>query len=317
MIRIKTVCAYRLITNKLSSSLYRWVIVSLFGIALLISFGANATSEQQHKISFVAPGIAYHPLAFSPHDKKTTPTKNDLIRDLRTLHNTGFKSLVTYAANGILGSIPKLARQEGFKGTLIMGIWDPSSSEEWRNAIAQAPYVDGYCLGNEGLGIRYSQQLLGKRMNQLRKATGLPVTTSEPIDSYLKGANRDWLLANSDWIFPLAHPFWANQPKPKEAVDWIIARYDYLAANTGATVILKEAGVPTSGADDYSEPSQVSFFTALESAHLPFFYFEAFDQPWKGDTQKYHEVEAYWGIYHSDGTPKEIVPWLRGQFANE
>ena len=82
-------------------------------------------------------------------------------------------------------------------------------------------YVDGYCVGNEGLGIRYQKGLLETRMNGLRNLTDRPVTTSEPIDSYLNGPYVKWLRKNSDWLFPLAHPFWAQINKPQDAVDWV------------------------------------------------------------------------------------------------
>lgn len=283
----------------------------------MVSGSASAGSELERGISLVTPAVTYHPLGFSPNDDTTALNQGDIIRDLRVLRNLGFKSLVTYAATGVLGSVPQIARQEGFSGTLIMGIWDIASAEEWKNALSQARYVDGYCLGNEGLGIRYSMEELENRMAELRRITSLPVTTSEPIDSYLHGPYRDWLLAHSDWLFPLAHPFWADQPDPKEAVDWILARHDYLVANSGVSVILKEAGVPTGGVEGYSETSQVNFFKFLEHSRVPFFYFEAFDQPWKRDVLKHPEVEAHWGLYRSDGTPKKIVPWLTSYFANK
>jgi exo-beta-1,3-glucanase (GH17 family) len=211
---------------------------------------------------------------------------------------------------GVLGSIPSLARQEGFDGTVIMGIWDPSSQEEWNNALEQTPFVDGYCLGNEGLGVRYSMDELEAKMAALKRSTRRPVTTTEPIDSYLQGPYREWLLTHSDWIFPLAHPFWAEQVDPQHAVNWIVSRHDYLVATTGRRVVLKEAGFPSGGLDGYNEASQLAFFQNLEATGIPFFYFEAFDQPWKRDILRYHEVEAHWGLYRTDGTQKQVALWL-------
>src|SRR5256885_10462756 len=48
-----------------------------------------------------------------------------------------------------------ISRMGGFDGTIVMGIWDPWSDEEWSNAVKQRRFVDGYCVGNEGLGVRY------------------------------------------------------------------------------------------------------------------------------------------------------------------
>jgi exo-beta-1,3-glucanase (GH17 family) len=210
----------------------------------------------------------------------------------------------------VLGDIPEVARQEGFDGTVIMGLWDITSDEEWHNAVAQASFVDGYCLGNEGLGVRYSPERLAVRMSELRRETGRSVTTTEPIDSYLTGPHRKWLLEHSDWLFPLAHPVWASQIDADQAVRWILARVDYLTASAKRRVVLKEAGFPSAGLAGYSEDTQLVFFNALEATGLPFFYFEAFDQSWKRDVLRYAEIEAHWGLHHADGTAKKVMTWL-------
>jgi exo-beta-1,3-glucanase (GH17 family) len=223
--------------------------------------------------------------------------------------------LVTYGSHGVLGTIPELARKEGFDGMVIMGIWEPFSEEEWHNAVVQAPFVDGYCVGNEGLGVRYSPEELASKMTTLRRMTGRPVTTTEPIDSYLVGPYREWLLAHSDWLFPLAQPFFAVPWDPAQAVRWIVARHDYLAATTGSRVILKETGFPSAAGG--SEAAQRAFFEALDATGLLFFHFEAFDQPWKRDTLGQLEVEAHWGLYRVDGTPKLVVPWMSNRWSKQ
>ena len=288
-----------------------WLSVVFFLLVLLWG-GAEAQSQvlPLHEPPFIKPAVAYNPRGFSLGSDSFALSREQIVKDLHLLRVNGFRSLVTYGSKGILGSIPEMARREGFNGTVVMGIWDPQSKEEWSNALAQAPFVDGYCLGNEGLGVRYSPNELAAKMAALRRLTGHPVTTSEPIDNYLTGPYRDWLLTHSDWLFPLAHPFWADQSDPAMAVHWIVARYDYLTAKTGRGVILKEAGYPSGGIEHTSEETQLIFFKLLESRGLSFFYFEAFDQPWKRSVQKYQEVEAHWGIYQSDGTPKKVAEWL-------
>lgn len=265
--------------------------------------------------SFSALTIGYHPSGQAPSTRGAAAAGRDGIeRDLRALRNAGFQGLVTYAAAGPLGGVPQLARELGFQGTVIMGIWDPLSAEEWDQALAQARYVDGYCVGNEGLGVRYPPEVLEQRMAQLRSATGRPVTTSEPIDRYLRGPHRRWLIAHSDWLFPIAHPYWADQVEPRAAVDWLVAHHDLLVARSGRAVVLKEAGVPTAGVPGYSEQAQVRFFALLEQTRVPFVHFEAYDQPWKSVTRG-HAAEAYWGLFRSDGAPKEVVSWLESRRA--
>lgn len=296
-------------TNPLSPM----AICYFYFIALLILL-AGCNDSRTTPIEgplFISPGIAYHPRGFLPGSESPSPSREQVIEDLRLLRKNGFRSLVTYSSSGIQGTIPEIARHEGIDGMMIMGIWDPFSQEEWSNALSQSRFVDGYCLGNEGLGLRYKPEELASKIRELKRITGRPVTTSEPIDSYLNGPYRDWLFTHSDWLFPLAHPFWATQLNPNQAVNWIVSRHDYLLAITGRIAILKEAGFPSAGCPEgCDEEVQLAFFKALKSTGLSFFYFEAFDQPWKRNDQKHREAEAHWGIYQVDGTPKKVVLWL-------
>ena len=296
----------------------RWKVVVVLVVTFL--WGCSAakpvvSSVQTDGPAFVPPAVAYQPRGFFPGLESFVPSREQIIEDLRLLRTLGFRSLVTYGSRGTLGSIPEIARQEGFAGMVIMGIWDLFSQEEWHNALTQAPFVDGYCSGNEGLGTRYSPEILAAKMGEMRRATGRPVTTTEPIDRYLTGPCRHWLSAHSDWLFPLAQPFLAAQSDPTRAVHWIVARHDYLAAISGRKVLFKEVGFPSAGAPGVSKAAQLTFFKALEGTGLAFFYFEAFDQPWKRDVLGQQEVEAHWGLYQADGTPKKVIAWLVNQWS--
>ncbi|MBW2661548.1 MAG: hypothetical protein JRD93_06085 [Deltaproteobacteria bacterium] len=305
----KTICndMQRILSHRIKANEYSLAYLLL--IILIVGI-QNVKAVEFDSPFCKSPGVAFHPRAFVPQSDDCSPKREQVVEDLRLLRKSGFRSLVTYSASNILGSVPEIARQLGFDGSIIMGVWDPLSEHEWDKAITQAPFVNGYCLGNEGLGVRYSQIELASKMKELRRLTGRPVTTSEPIDSYLKGIHRDWLLINSDWLFPNAHPFLANQSDPDCAVDWVVARYDYLAATTGRRVVIKETGFPSSGSEICNEEDQLSFFEALVKKGIAFFYFEAFDQPWKRDVLKQPAVEAHWGLYRADGTPKKVILWF-------
>ena len=61
-----------------------------------------------------------------------------------------------------------------------------------------------------------------------------------------------------------------------------------------------------------SEAAQVTFFNEymrwLEENQIASFYFEAFDEKWKGGEDKPDGIaEKNWGIYRSDRTPKQVV----------
>jgi hypothetical protein len=167
--------------------------------------------------------------------------------------------------------------------------------------------VDGYCVGNEGIGkeSRYTLEQLKARMEELKQWSGKPVTTSEQIEDYFSIPE---LLRLGDWLFPNVHPWWNGKAAEPEASRWTKEQVDRLRQKApGRTILCKEVGLPTGSLDDGlkapTEDMQADYYLALRAFDVPFVYFEAFDQVWK----KNQPVEPYWGIFKSDRSPKRIV----------
>jgi exo-beta-1,3-glucanase (GH17 family) len=57
-----------------------------------------------------------------------------------------------------------------------------------------------------------------------------------------------------------------------------------------------------------SEANQVAYYRLLNDTPVVYVRFEAFDQPWKN----WAPVEPYWGLFHSDRSPKQVVPYACG-----
>ncbi len=281
--------------------------ISTLLIVMVLGLEGSYANDDMTR-SFTPPAIAYQPRGFYPGSEYATSARAQIAQELKQLHELGFLSLVTYGSRSAMGFIPAMARAQGFSGMVIMGIWDIYSVEEWDNAVAQREFVDGYCLGNEGLfALRYTVEELEEKMNELRRATGKPVTTGEPIYSYLEGPYREWLVKHSDWLFPNTHPFWGGQRHFQQAVDWVVARIDYLEATSGKKVIVKETGLPSLPPNPQSEEMQKAFFDALRSTGIRFVYFEAFDQPWKHTLENQPEAEGHWGLHDANGRPKKAI----------
>jgi exo-beta-1,3-glucanase (GH17 family) len=247
-------------------------------------------------------------VAYSPSSSNANITRDGIIADLAVSRIAGFNGLVTYTSAGIMGrELPALAQEAGFEG-LIMGIWDPDSQEEYDAALnaAKNDIVLGYCIGNEGFNgpRRYDMSKLSAAIQKLREATGKPVTTTEEIDDYYDKE----LLQLGDWIFPNAHPYYHHQLKPESALRWTKGEYDDLKNRTNRFVWFKEVGLPTAGDGKLSEESQKQYFVGLAKTDVKFVYFEAFDQPWRNPP-----IEAHWGIFNSDRTPKLLGWQLMGK----
>src|SRR5262249_7853905 len=152
-------------------------------------------------------------------NKGILPSEDSLRADLQTLRSVGFDGLITYGAN--LDAIPRLAETVGFKAVLL-GVWDPKSKEELTKAreAARQEIVLGLIGGNEGLTFhRYDFDTLKQAVEQLRKATGKPVTTTEVLEKY---RTEKRLLTLGEFLTVNAHPYYHNVTRPKDAAEWTI-----------------------------------------------------------------------------------------------
>jgi len=263
----------------------------------------------EEKLSFLC-WVGYSPTHFDP-DSGVFPSEDDIRVDLQTLHGAGFRGLVTYGSESTFRHIPRIAREIGFQG-VVMGVWSPTSAEEIANAREAVGYIDGYSVGNEGLFFgRYDLDTLKTAMDNLRTTTGKPVATTEVLNSYYSDAQVREL---GDWAFPNVHPYWNGVKDPQQAVIWTQQQFADLNALYGESskiVVLKEVGLPTAGDPELGEEGQAEYYKLLRSTDVKFFYFEAFDQPWKTS----QPVEPYWGLFYSDRSPKPVVNYVCGRTA--
>lgn len=248
--------------------------------------------------------VAYAPTNFDPTN--SYPPEDSIKTDLELLYKYGFRGIVTYGSYATLGQIPRIAKEAGFEG-IIMGIWTIDDRDEVMNAILSAEYVDGYCVGNEGLNSRYDSRQLKEAISLIKKATRKPATTTEQVSDYY----NDEVLNTGDWVFPNIHPFLAEVKEPEKAAKWIEKHYQNIKKHCSKdrVVIFKEAGYPTAGAHYANANNQKIFFAALEKTNVTFVYFEAFDQPWKKDPP----VEPYWGLFTQKRKPKKFISSIAAQ----
>jgi exo-beta-1,3-glucanase (GH17 family) len=246
--------------------------------------------------------VAYSPTNFDPN-RGIYPSDNSIREDLNLLYRYGFRGIVTYGSDKSLAQIPRLAYEVGFNG-IIMGIWTINSQEEIDNAISASQYVDGYCVGNEGLNSRYDLETLRQVISKIKDSTNKPATTTEQISDY----SNDNVFSVGDWIFPNIHPFLSEIKDPQKGAEWIEKHYQRLQKHcpSDKIILFKETGFPTAGMFKASELNQKDFFIALEKTGIPFVYFEAFDQPWKSHLP----CEPYWGLFDHSRRPKQYISSL-------
>ncbi len=152
------------------------VLLSFF-VCLFLTRQLFAMDEAfSHKLSALK-WVAYAPVNFDPGANKY-PDASSIEEDLRMLLRAGFDGVITYGSLNTLADIPRIAKKLGYKA-VIMGIWSIQDQREINNAISALAYVDGYCLGNEGLLYkRYTLNELWLAIDNLKARTAKPVATS-------------------------------------------------------------------------------------------------------------------------------------------
>ena len=234
------------------------VIVFSLVLSLQNQGFSSARSVFYQKLSALC-WVSYAPTHFNPK-KGLYPSKETIREDLKVLYNSGFRGIVTYGSEKSLKNIPKIAKEEGFSG-IIMGVWDPASPEEFKNALDAVKYVDGYTIGHIGLNDRYSLVELKQSMKILRKNTKKPVSTTERIGEYFQEKNQ--LLRLGDWLFPDVSLYWEEERKPKEAYNWLVEQYLKLTSKTDKPVLLKTVGFPSAGGPQMNQSLQAEFFRLI------------------------------------------------------
>ncbi|KAH8918095.1 glycoside hydrolase family 17 protein [Atractiella rhizophila] len=229
--------------------------------------------------------------------------------------------------------------------TVFLGIWidSPVNETTYARQVNQTfdalekygtDHVSGLIVGNEYILMEdpdvdntakrtAATTLVVERMADVRnqvKAKGynLPVGTADA------GAEITTDLANgADFIMANIHAYFAGVTVA-EAADWVWSYYedpDVLAvekANPAPTLYIAETGWPSAASEAnntgiggamYGVPQLQTFLDTYpceaNNNGTGWFYFEAFDEPWK--EVQYQGVEGFWGLFDSNKNLKNIT----------
>ena len=150
-------------------------------------------------------------------------------------------------------------------------------------------------------------------VKELKKNTEKPVTYCDNIHYWqdeLKEVEKE-----VDFISIHLYPFWEGKFVP-EAIESVISGYHHIKSlYPNKEIVITETGWATksnhsiSQSDIANENNQKTFNSVIdkwtERMKITCFFFEAFDEPWKGSTDPF-EPEKHWGYYDVYRRPKSI-----------
>ncbi|MEO8673769.1 MAG: glycosyltransferase, partial [Tahibacter sp.] len=256
-------------------------------------------------------------LAFSAYQRyqsplqNTYPSEEELAADLRVIAKNS-KRVRTYSSLES-AEIPRLARDIGLD--VMAGAWLDRRVEnnevELQAVISAAqrwPNIDRVIIGNESMlrdDLTVEQMI--DYLDRARAAIHQPVSTAEPIHIWI---NNPELVKHVDFITVHLLPYWEGVPR-KDAIGFALGNYDELQRlYPGKKVVIGEIGWPSYGdRKKFADPTLADeahfirdWLNVARARHIEYFLMEAFDQPWKEQTEG--RAGAYWGIFGADRLPK-------------
>ncbi|NND59435.1 MAG: glycosyl hydrolase [Gammaproteobacteria bacterium] len=283
-------------------------------------------------------------------DGAVNPSAAEILEDLEIIVEHGFGLIRMYDAGDNTATTLKLIREHKLPLKMLLGTWlnaevsnhegcawldEPipaaelqantqANREEIRRGIGLAQqYPDivvAVNVGNEAL-VEWNDHMVTIEavidyVRQVRAAIEQPVTVADNYAWWINDGAA--LAAEVDFIGVHTYPQW-EEKTIDEALPYTIANIeDVHRALPNKPVAVLEGGWATI-ADEFghraSEAQQARYYREVEQwatkTNTTFFFFEAFDEPWKGDPNNPMGAEKHWGLFNVDRSPKQLMQQYR------
>jgi len=209
--------------------------------------------------------------------------------------------------------LPELSKKIGLK--IIVGIWNPNNNAEITNAISLQNYVNGYCIGHNGLKNEYSIIDLERSINIVRNSTNKPISTTVPIKYYTKDKE---LINLVDWIFPDGNLTIHDSVNVEQDVyDLVVLTKKLDKVNIeNKPILLKMIIYPHDSVINASEENQSLFYSKLLDcikgnrcempSNVSISFYGLYDPYWKC-VPPFYFWEPYTGLIDSNAKPRKAL----------
>ena len=274
------------------------------------------------------------------------PSSEEILEDLEILVAHGFRLIRLYDSGENSAMTLELIRRHDLPIKVLLGIWldaefsnhegcawldEPIPDEqlaanrlrnaaELKRGIELATRFDDIVVavnvGNEAL-VEWNDHMVPLAdvvayVRQVKAAIDQPLTVA---DNYLWWI-RDGapLAAEVDFLGIHTYPVWEGKSIDEGLAYTIENVRGVRAALPDKPIALLEAGwasIAIEFGERASERSQDRYYRELRvwatENNTTVFFFEAFDESWKGDPNSPLGAEKHWGLFNVDRTPKQVV----------
>jgi exo-beta-1,3-glucanase (GH17 family) len=278
-------------------------------------------------------------------DGAINPSEAEILEDLEILAAHGFRLIRLYDAGENSATTLELIRRHELPIKVLQGTWlsaEVSNHEgcPWLDEPIPDKVLAANVLGNEAeirrgieLARRYADIVVAVNVgNEALVEWNDHMVPLEKVIDYVRHVkaeieqpvtvadNYEWwirdgapLAAEVDFLGVHTYPQW-EEKTVDEALAYTIQNIeDVRRALPGRPIAILEAGWATT-AEEFgeraSEAQQARHYHELyewaAAENMTVFFFEAFDEPWKGDPARPLSAEKHWGLFFADRTPKAI-----------
>lgn len=273
------------------------------------------------------------------------PGADEILEDLEILVDHGFNLVRLYDAGQNSEATLALIRQHGLPIKVLLGIWldaefsnhegcdwldEPipderlaantlANEDELQRGVELARKFDdivvAVSVGNEAL-VSWNDHMVPLErviayLRQVRTAIDQPVTVADNYEWWIEDGEP--LAAEVDFLGIHTYPAW-EEKTIDEALSYTVENIERVhAALPEKPIAILEAGWASVAAEfggRASEANQARYFRELgdwaTETNTTVFFFEAFDEPWKGDPSNPDGAEKHWGLFNVDRTPKAV-----------
>lgn len=274
------------------------------------------------------------------------PSREQILEDLRILVAHGFRLIRLYDVGENSVATLEVIRQHELPIKVLLGIWlraeisnhercpwldEPIPDAELAaNTLANAAEVErgielaqqyrnvvvAVSVGNEAL-VEWNDHMVPLEkviayVERVKAAIEQPVTVADNYAWWIQDGAP--LAAAVDFLGIHTYPQW-EEKTIDEALAYTLANLEGVrAALPDKPIVVLEAGWATTASEfggRASEESQVRYFREVhdwsKQNNVTVFFFEAFDEPWKGNPKDPLGAEKHWGLFFVDRSPKRVM----------
>jgi len=279
-------------------------------------------------------------------DGAVNPSEAEVLEDLELLsRQCSFRLIRLYDSQVNSETVLRLIREHRLDLKVLLGAWlsaevsnpgcpwqpDPipeadltanrrANEKEIQRAIRLANeytnLVVAVAVGNEAL-VNWSDHMVPLEsvrgyVRQVKQAIRQPVTVA---DNYAWWAEQGAALADElDFVSVHIYPVWEGKDIDEGLAYGIKNMADVRATLPNARLVITEAGWATVASEFGARASELNqqryyreLFDWADRMNITAFFFEAFDESWKGDPANPLGAEKHWGLFTENRQPKRVM----------